>query len=109
MLPIGTTVTLLMGEENSINVWIAGATTDRTPDVANANDTVRGTRDHDLRCEVQSERKSKGYFSRTAIISGLCGTFDGNDGNDFVKPDGTTASDEADFIDSWRSVLLGNS
>ncbi|KAI8498260.1 hypothetical protein Bbelb_242040 [Branchiostoma belcheri] len=34
--------------------------------------------------------------------SGLCGTWDGVGGNDFMKPDGSLATNEDTFGDSWR-------
>ena len=37
--------------------------------------------------------------------TGLCGTFDEDDTNDNLKPDGTAASDTDEFIEAWRFVL----
>ena len=41
VLPIGTIVTMLLGQENSINVWISPSASDRTPD-ASGNSAVLG-------------------------------------------------------------------
>ncbi|XP_077995227.1 uncharacterized protein LOC144448802 [Glandiceps talaboti] len=40
------------------------------------------------------------YFNATC---GLCGNFDGNDGNDYVTPDGQQVDSIVDFADSWIS------
>eukprot|EP00062_Callorhinchus_milii_P025552 gi/632986659/ref/XP_007910360.1/ PREDICTED: zonadhesin-like [Callorhinchus milii] len=36
------------------------------------------------------------------MVEGLCGTFDGNSRNDFVKADGTRVTNVKEFVESWE-------
>lgn len=36
-------------------------------------------------------------------MCGLCGNYDGNPNNDYIKPDGTLVENVNDFANSWQT------